>query len=359
MHKPEKLEERLRNWQRTHAAPGCIRVISDPGECPRVVLESFRWGEAHIDWQDGEFLCMGIALSVNQEITGGVVLGDIEPDEDPAGLVSLRQLGERLRMDLEGWNRINRALMAERRAFQRAERSRAEGIHAWKIEQAGLLRQGFSLLEPELVLAIRRGDRAEARRVLNALLISVYNAGESRLDRVKDLLAELIYLMRGAARDCGVADADTPLLREPVAEGLARVEDEEELSPWVRRHLEGLLDAIAAVPVSPASLRARMVVSYIRENHARPLGRPEVARKAGLSESEFSRMLKRETGFSFTEHLLRARIDKAMLLLRSSPLTIQEIGFQCGFENAPHFSRTFKAMTGKSPSEFRTTNAQL
>lgn len=353
----DPLPQLLHHWHQDHQAPGRLVFIPDPSDCPRVIHESFRWGEAHLEWQDDDFLRLGVALSVNQHLAGGVVLADIPvtEDTDAEALRGLRALGERLLNWLEERNAVNAALMKERRHRQQAERRRAEGIHAWKIEEAGHLRLGFAQLEPELVLAIRRGDRSEARRLLNALLISLYNAGANRLDRIKDLLAELIYLMRHAARDCGVGDHETSLLNEPVAEALAGMEDEEDLSPWVHRQLEGILDAIAGATVSPAELRARKVVDYIRENCGRPLGRAEVAQKAGLSEAEFSRMLKRETGASFTEHLTRNRIDQAVILLRTTPLTIQEIGYQCGFENPPHFSRTFKSITGKSPTELRSS----
>jgi AraC-like DNA-binding protein len=355
MHEPEKLEALIRAWQKARQVPGSLSVMHDPTSCPRVVQESFRWGEAHLDWQDADYLCLGVALSHNQCLVGGVVLSDIPMDEPEweESLFRLNGIGEELLHLLIDQNLINAALMTERRNRQRSERARAEGIHEWKSVETGKLREGFALLEPELVLAIRRGDSPEARRLLNALLLHLYNTGGNRLDRIKDLMAELIYLMRLTARDCGVDESANPILREPVAEILARVEDEEELSPWVHRQLEGILDAIAHSSQHPSQLRARKVVAYIRDNCNRPLGRAEVAQKAGLSESEFSRMLKRETGISFTEHLIRQRVDLAMTLLRKSEFSVQEIGYQCGFENPPHFSRTFKKITGQSPNTFR------
>lgn len=360
MHETEKLEALIRAWQKDRQVPGTLSVIHDPTCCPRVVQESFRWGEAHLDWQDEDYLCLGVALSDNQRLVGGVVLSDIPMDEPEREetLFRLNGLGSELLDLLIGMNLINAALMTERRNRQRSERARAEGIHEGKLLETGKLRSGFALLEPELVLAIRRGDRTEARRLLNALLLHLYNSGGNRLDRIKDLMAELIYLMRLTARDCGVDEAANPLLQEPVAAILARVEDEEELSPWVHRQLEGILDAIANSAQHPALLRARKVVAYIRDNCNRPLSRAEVAQKAGLSEAEFSRMLKRETGVSFTEHLIRQRIDRAMILLRGSEYSVQEIGYQCGFENPPHFSRTFKKITGQSPNTFRVSTSR-
>lgn len=342
-------------WLGQQKCKGRVEWITEAEACPSIVSESFRWGEPYLDWQDDDRLCIAVALSINQSMTGGIVLRDLQVSEisSPEELESLRNLGNGLQVWLEEHNLINAALMKERRLRQNHDRRQAEGIHAWKQEHTDTLWYGFNQLEPELVLAIRRGDRTDARRLLNALLLRLYNMGSDQLDRIKDLMAELIYLMRHTARDCGATEEKSPVLMEPVADVLSQVEDEEDLSPWLHRQLEKTMDAISAATVAPAALRARKVVAYIQENCFRPLARAEVAEKAGLSEAEFSRMIKKETGKSFTTHLTQARVTIAMDLLRTSGLTVQEVGYRCGFENPPHFSRTFKKTVGCSPQEFR------
>jgi AraC-like DNA-binding protein len=342
-------------WLKKQKFRGRMEWVTEEKTCPSIVSESFRWGEPYLDWQDDDRLCLAVALSMNQSMTGGVVLYDLQVSELSSAeeLESLRKLGNCLQAWLEEYNLVNAALMKERRLRQYHDRRQAEGIHAWKQESADTLRRNFGQLEPELVLAIRRDDRAEARRILNALLLRLYNLGHENLDRIKDLMAELIYLMRHTARECGATEAVSPILLEPVGNMLDRIGDEEDLSPWLHRQLEGILDAISAVSVAPSALRARKVVAYIQENCMRSLSRAEVAGKAGLSEAEFSRMVKKETGKSFTTHLTEARVTVAMDLLRTSGLTVQEVGYRSGFESPPHFSRTFKQMAGVSPMEFR------
>lgn len=46
-------------------------------------------------------------------------------------------------------------------------------------------------------------------------------------------------------------------------------------------------------------------------------------------------------------------VDYAVSLLRSSDKSIAEIAHKAGFSNAANFSRTFKRMTGKTPSQLR------
>jgi len=344
---PEDTEK----WIRTELGhQGRIHFSGDSA----AVKESFRWGEPFITWQDDGHLQVSIALSLNQELTGGLELLDVEiPDGEEGATARVRDMGERLMTYLADRNLINTALMTNRRGQQRSERDRAEAIHDWKAAHRKEIREGFSRLEPELILAIRREDRSEARRLLNALLMHIYNLSQGKTERFRELVAELVVLMRHSARECGVGEDAHPMLSGPVWEAVARMEDEEELSRWIQQNLDGLMDLIGSSSLRPATLRARKVVDYIRENCTRQLRRSEVARIAGLSDGEFSRTLRRETGMTFQQHLNRFRIDQACDLLRQSELTVEEVAYRCGFESPPHFSRSFKGRTGVSPSRFR------
>ena len=52
------------------------------------------------------------------------------------------------------------------------------------------VRELYLYLEPGLMAAIRRGDRGEARRLINQVLVHIYSAGEERSDLLKGLLLE-------------------------------------------------------------------------------------------------------------------------------------------------------------------------
>jgi len=51
--------------------------------------------------------------------------------------------------------------------------------------------------------------------------------------------------------------------------------------------------------------------------------------------------------------LLHRRLENANMLLNSTSKSVNEIAFESGFENNPHFSRVFKEKYGKSPLHFR------
>ena len=51
--------------------------------------------------------------------------------------------------------------------------------------------------------------------------------------------------------------------------------------------------------------------------------------------------------------MIAARIQRAEELLLSGAESIAAVAERCGYENAEHFYRQFKAVTGKTPRAFR------
>lgn len=97
------------------------------------------------------------------------------------------------------------------------------------------------------------------------------------------------------------------------------------------------------------------ILGYIQENFTKQqfsLG--ELADAFHLSQSYVTRLIKQETGSSFSELLTRMRIDRAVSLLVQSPdMKLVEIAERTGFASQHYFSRVFKEKVGFSPADYR------
>ncbi len=78
-----------------------------------------------------------------------------------------------------------------------------------------------------------------------------------------------------------------------------------------------------------------------------------LATACGLSRNAFSRLFKQITGASPLRFVNRKRLELAMSKLVYGDLPISEIARSVGFCDQFHFSKTFRAETGESPSQYR------
>ena len=56
---------------------------------------------------------------------------------------------------------------------------------------------------------------------------------------------------------------------------------------------------------------------------------------------------------SFFGYINNLRCREAERMLRSGEETVGEVARRCGFDNLSYFTRTFRAVVGKTPSELR------
>ncbi|MFI6907868.1 helix-turn-helix domain-containing protein [Nonomuraea sp. NPDC050394] len=97
-------------------------------------------------------------------------------------------------------------------------------------------------------------------------------------------------------------------------------------------------------------LRARDAMD---REFAGPLDVPALARIALMSPTHFTRSFHATFGETPHRYLQRRRIERAMALLRSTSVSVTEVSTQVGFESLGTFSRTFRAIVGVPPTDYR------
>ena len=220
------------------------------------------------------------------------------------------------------------------------------------------IRELYLYMEPSLMTAIQRGDRGEARRLINQVLVHIYTAGQERSELLKGLLLELVVMMSRAAVEAGAPQAEVLGMNFRFLTELADIEDDEHLSDWLKESLERLFSRIQAQEDFTPPLLVTKALQFIRSNLSREITRDDVARHAGISPSHFSRLLKERTGRSFTELLRQSRLDMACQLLNKTNKSLVEIADACGFCDQSYFTRVFQSAKEMTPRQYRESARQ-
>ncbi|NJP41143.1 AraC family transcriptional regulator [Oscillospiraceae bacterium HV4-5-C5C] len=92
---------------------------------------------------------------------------------------------------------------------------------------------------------------------------------------------------------------------------------------------------------------------WIGQHYMDDISLDDVSRKVNISPYYFSKLFRQEVGITFIEYLTDLRMSKARQLLEAGSLPIRDIGAAVGYQDPNYFSRTFKRLTGMTPSDYR------
>jgi AraC family transcriptional regulator len=130
----------------------------------------------------------------------------------------------------------------------------------------------------------------------------------------------------------------------------------EELALRLIERVIALMSGDRRTPAAPTGRETRRVIEAIRlieSDAARPLELREMAAVAGMSKYHFLRVFRRLTGLTPHRYLVSARLRRAALALASSRRPVIAVALDAGFGDLSTFNRTFRAVFGLTPTQYR------
>lgn len=104
------------------------------------------------------------------------------------------------------------------------------------------------------------------------------------------------------------------------------------------------------------SSTADAILKYIEGHYGDELSVQVMAEKFAYSEVYFCRLFKQHFGESFVSFLTDYRIKRAVELLKTTGMSVKDIGKTVGYEDSNYFTKVFKRVMKVIPSEFRAQN---
>ncbi|MBZ9847621.1 AraC family transcriptional regulator [Mesorhizobium sp. CA14] len=155
----------------------------------------------------------------------------------------------------------------------------------------------------------------------------------------------------------------TPLLAEAEA---ARETGDSDAFEELGLRIAGAVAAAAAgsaaatrTPSRRDQKRVAEAVRLIELNAERPLSLTELADCTATSPYHFLRIFRQVAGLTPYQFLLRTRLHRAAVRLRSSGATISTIAFDAGFNDLSTFNRRFRREMGEAPGAYRVRRSHI
>ena len=81
-----------------------------------------------------------------------------------------------------------------------------------------------------------------------------------------------------------------------------------------------------------------------------------VAAYTGYNFPYFSKLFKRNVGQNLSEYINLRKLETAQKMLIETEKSIENIGYEVGFNHKSYFHRVFKRYFGVTPEEYRSAN---
>ena len=100
------------------------------------------------------------------------------------------------------------------------------------------------------------------------------------------------------------------------------------------------------------------VENYINDHYKENITLDQLAELAYVNKYYLAHTFKKQKGISPINYLLEKRIEEAKYLLKTTNLSVNEIGRIVGFSSQSYFAQSFKRALGKTPLEFRKNKSE-
>lgn len=122
----------------------------------------------------------------------------------------------------------------------------------------------------------------------------------------------------------------------------------------IGRHCASITGGVVGSGIDKRRDTIAMAIQFIGANYSKAITLQQIAEHCRLSASRFSAVFSSAMHCSPIAYRNRLRINRAMEMLTTTALDVQEVAFECGFHSLAQFRTLFRRATGQTPSDFRT-----
>jgi len=131
--------------------------------------------------------------------------------------------------------------------------------------------------------------------------------------------------------------------------GITKLESLESARLW----LDHFFAELQKIHLPDKSQLVNRVLEYIKEYVTDGLGLENVASIFYVSPNYLSTLIRKETGITYRQHVINAKIAVAKQMLDDTRMRVEDIAYAIGYENYISFYNVFKKIVGMSPTEYR------
>lgn len=247
--------------------------------------------------------------------------------------------------DWMDWNDLSSRLTLMRETLENAPED--DDGYIWQLDEQALKRAGLMRLGDELVILEQKCDEDGIREKIHEGFVLAEQL-DIRFAEFVFRQFERIQLKRSWNEwEYGYKQM------AQFASQLEMAQSEEDLAAVAIEFARGISQKRNLKTSEDLKYAVRKANDFIRQHYTEDISLTDIARHVCLSSSYLSRIYKKETGMSTVDQIKKLRIEKAIQLLETSNMKIQDVAMAVGYNSSRYFLAVFRSIVGKGPTEYR------
>lgn len=208
--------------------------------------------------------------------------------------------------------------------------------------------------ERKLMHAVSHGMLHQAQMIMSHISDAVLEQRTADpLRNAKNYGIVCNTLLRKAVEEGGVHPLHIDKLSDTLARQLEKQQTIEEVMGMYGKMVHKYCLLVKNHSMHGYSQLVQRVILRVEADLTADLSLAAHAQHLNVNASYLSTLFRKEMGVTLTEYVNRQRVEHGIFLLNATDLLIQTIAQYCGMPDVNYFTKTFKKVTGKTPSEYR------
>lgn len=194
-------------------------------------------------------------------------------------------------------------------------------------------------------IAITHFENKHFEQMVSLISLYMSHYEHSGLEKVKFQMLSMLILIKEKLQHI----SGSPALFELNEEKILYCKQFLEIEHFARDYIYLLCQYFHDITSDDVVDKAKL---YIETNIEKDLSIDDVAEFVFLNSNYFGRLFKEQTGETFTDYMIKIRMNRAIEMLMDKKYKIYEIGEYLGYSASRSFVRTFKKYTGYTPRDY-------
>jgi two-component system, response regulator YesN len=208
-------------------------------------------------------------------------------------------------------------------------------------------------MEEKLLNEVKAGNVDSSRETCTAMLELIFSSCDS-FGKTKELTLQMIVSLKRLLYMLG---DESGLRHISNMIHISEAAELDELKNMAKVVIDSILERIHYIQQNKDIILLTKISKYIDDYLTCDLSLNVLASNFDLSPQYISKMFKNKYGMNFIDYITEKRLNYAKHLLRTTTVSIGEVGSMSGYTDINYFCKIFKKSTGMTPKRFRTANS--